>query len=60
MQEQITTWTLAAVPLCKFGSPVIERLEHPERTWDQCEHRLPRLSWTSHDPLSFDFWSATQ
>lgn len=38
---------------------IIERLEHPDRTWDQCENRLPRLSWTSHDPLSFDFWEAT-
>ena len=38
---------------------IIERLEHPERTWDQCEHRMPRISWTTHDPLSLDFWEAT-
>lgn len=38
---------------------IIERLKHPERTWDQCENRLSRLSWTRHDPLSFDFWAAT-
>jgi hypothetical protein len=38
---------------------IIERLEHPERTCDQCEHRMPRISWTRHDPLSFDFWEAT-
>lgn len=39
---------------------IIERLEHPDRTWDQCEHRMPRISWTTHDPLSLDFWEATE
>ena len=38
---------------------IIERLEHPDRTWDQCENRMPRISWTTHDPLSLDFWEAT-
>jgi len=60
MQEQITTWTLAAVPLFGFGSPIIERLEHPDRTWDQLRNRMPRISWTTHDPLSLGFWEATR
>ena len=38
---------------------IIERLEHPDRTWDQCENRMPRISWTTHDPLSLDFWEAS-
>ena len=38
---------------------IIERLEHPDRTWDQCENRMPRIPWTTHDPLSLDFWEAT-
>ena len=39
---------------------IIERLEHPGRAPDQCENRMPRISWTTHDPLSLDFWEATQ
>jgi hypothetical protein len=39
---------------------IIERLEHPDRTWDQFENRMPRISWTTHDPLSLGFWEATR
>ncbi|MCP4495777.1 MAG: hypothetical protein GY825_03245, partial [Phycisphaeraceae bacterium] len=39
---------------------IIERLEHPGRAADQCENRMPRISWTTHDPLSLDFWEATR
>jgi hypothetical protein len=31
---------------------IIERLEYPERTVVQCLHRMPRITSTSHDPLS--------
>ncbi|MCP4835534.1 MAG: hypothetical protein GY895_12320 [Phycisphaera sp.] len=39
---------------------IIERLEHPDRTWDQLRNRMPRISWTTHDPLSLGFWEATE
>ena len=39
---------------------IIERLEHPGRAAGQCENRMPRISWTTHDPLSLDFWEATK
>ncbi len=31
---------------------IIERLEHPERSKLQCEHRLPYITSTSSDPLT--------
>jgi hypothetical protein len=37
---------------------IIERLEHPDRAWDECENRLPRITDTTHDPLVLEFWSA--
>ena len=37
---------------------IIERLEHPDRAWDECENRLPRITSTTHDPLALDFWTA--
>ena len=37
---------------------IIERLEHPDRAWDECENRLPRITSTTHDPLVLDFWTA--
>jgi len=39
---------------------IIERLEHPDRAWDECENRLPRITSTTHDPLALDFWTASR
>lgn len=37
---------------------IIERLEHPARSWDACEHRMPRLTHVHKDPLSITFDAA--
>ncbi|MBG79792.1 MAG: hypothetical protein CMJ39_03655 [Phycisphaerae bacterium] len=38
---------------------IIERLEYPEKTWDQCTNRMPRLTQLTHDPLSMSIGFAS-
>ena len=33
---------------------LVERIEHPDRTWDTCEHRMPKLTSKAHDPLHLE------
>lgn len=30
---------------------IIERIEHPQRSWSECEHRMPRITNRTHDPV---------
>ena len=39
---------------------IIERIEYPEKTWDQCTNRMPRVTHVTDDPLCLRLVRAAQ